>query len=51
MSELDGTLKIGRFILAQHHDGNIEIADGCEGGVFNVKALEEVIAKFYNENF
>lgn len=49
-------LKIGNFILTQPYgvpNENIAIYrdnDG-EGGNFQLKELEKVIAKFYHENF
>lgn len=46
-------LKIGKFLLYPGKPGtiNIEINGDGEGGGFDEKSLEEVIANFYNLNF
>lgn len=49
-------IRIGKFEIFESHTlGKLWIDNldehGAEGGEFNEKALEEVINKFYKENF
>jgi hypothetical protein len=57
MAIAKNTIRIGKFDLWEYtnYAGKkqiwIGLADGAEGGAFNEITLEEVIKKFYDENF